>query len=68
MRGASVSEPLTPASHPTSTRESSLPASPATAGNGGLVVVAICLLTIVCDGYDLIVYGSVVPSRRRCRY
>jgi AAHS family benzoate transporter-like MFS transporter len=31
-------------------------------GRGGLVVVAVCFLTIVCDGYDLIVYGSVVPS------
>jgi AAHS family benzoate transporter-like MFS transporter len=28
----------------------------------GLAVVAICFLTIVCDGYDLIVYGSVLPS------
>ncbi|WP_158852686.1 MFS transporter [Saccharothrix deserti] len=28
----------------------------------GLVVVALCFLTIVFDGYDLIVYGSVVPS------
>ncbi|MGH3586144.1 MAG: MFS transporter [Pseudonocardia sp.] len=27
-----------------------------------LVVVAVCFLTIVFDGYDLIVYGSVVPS------
>lgn len=27
-----------------------------------LVVVALCFLTIVFDGYDLIVYGSVVPS------
>ena len=28
----------------------------------GLVVVALCFLTIVFDGYDLIVYGSAVPS------
>jgi len=28
----------------------------------GLAVVAICFLTIVSDGYDLIVYGSVLPS------
>jgi AAHS family benzoate transporter-like MFS transporter len=28
----------------------------------GLIVVALCFLTIVFDGYDLIVYGSVVPS------
>jgi AAHS family benzoate transporter-like MFS transporter len=27
-----------------------------------LWVVAICLITIVFDGYDLIVYGAVVPS------
>ncbi len=26
------------------------------------MVVALCFLTIVFDGYDLIVYGSVVPS------
>lgn len=28
----------------------------------GLTVVALCFLTIVFDGYDLIVYGSAVPS------
>ncbi|MEI8407436.1 MULTISPECIES: MFS transporter [unclassified Kribbella] len=28
----------------------------------GLWVVAICFVTIVFDGYDLIVYGAVVPS------
>ncbi|WP_082538507.1 MULTISPECIES: aromatic acid/H+ symport family MFS transporter [unclassified Pseudonocardia] len=28
----------------------------------GLSVVALCFLTIVFDGYDLIVYGSAVPS------
>lgn len=28
----------------------------------GLWVVAICWLTIIFDGYDLIVYGAVVPS------
>ncbi len=33
-----------------------------TPNRSGLAVVAICFLTIVCDGYDLIVYGSVVPS------
>ncbi|GAA5156056.1 aromatic acid/H+ symport family MFS transporter [Pseudonocardia eucalypti] len=32
------------------------------AARTGPTVVAICFLTIVCDGYDLIVYGSVVPS------
>jgi AAHS family benzoate transporter-like MFS transporter len=40
-------------------------AAPGTAtgpARSGLAVVAICFLTIVCDGYDLIVYGSVVPS------
>ena len=38
----------------------------ASAGAGrrpaGLWVVAICLVTIVFDGYDLIVYGAVVPT------
>jgi AAHS family benzoate transporter-like MFS transporter len=28
----------------------------------GLVVVMLCFLTIVADGYDLIVYGATVPS------
>jgi len=32
------------------------------AHRSGLVVVALCFLTIVFDGYDLIVYGSAVPS------
>jgi len=32
------------------------------AHKSGLVVVALCFLTIVFDGYDLIVYGSAVPS------
>jgi MFS family permease len=32
------------------------------AARSGLVVVALCFLTIVFDGYDLIVYGSAVPS------
>lgn len=32
------------------------------ATRSGLIVVALCFLTIVFDGYDLIVYGSVVPS------
>lgn len=30
--------------------------------HGGLWVVAICCAAIVFDGYDLIVYGAVVPS------
>jgi AAHS family benzoate transporter-like MFS transporter len=36
-----------------------------TRGSGssaGLCVVAICLVTIIFDGYDLIVYGAVVPA------
>ncbi|WP_081923815.1 MFS transporter [Pseudonocardia halophobica] len=33
-----------------------------TTPRSGLVVVALCFLTIVFDGYDLIVYGSAVPS------
>ncbi|MFF0527876.1 MFS transporter [Nocardia amikacinitolerans] len=28
----------------------------------GLIVVLLCFLTIVADGYDLIVYGATVPS------
>ncbi|MFJ4192536.1 MFS transporter [Pseudomonas sp. NPDC089534] len=28
----------------------------------GLLVVVLCFLTIVADGYDLIVYGATVPS------
>ncbi|MGJ6969094.1 MFS transporter [Streptosporangium sp. G11] len=40
------------------TTERSSPARP----RSGLAVVAICFFTIVFDGYDLIVYGSVVPS------
>ncbi|MEU7815300.1 aromatic acid/H+ symport family MFS transporter [Pseudonocardia sp. NPDC049154] len=32
------------------------------ATRSGLIVIALCFLTIVFDGYDLIVYGSVVPS------
>jgi predicted MFS family arabinose efflux permease len=39
----------------------SRPPSPA-AVRSGLIVVALCFLTIVFDGYDLIVYGSAVPS------
>ncbi|MHA6779706.1 MFS transporter [Pseudonocardia saturnea] len=39
-----------------------MPESPPTGSRRGLVVVAICFLTIVFDGYDLIVYGSVVPA------
>jgi AAHS family benzoate transporter-like MFS transporter len=30
--------------------------------SAGLWVVAICLVTIIFDGYDLIVYGTVVPA------
>lgn len=36
--------------------------STGTGRRSGLVVVALCFLTIVFDGYDLIVYGSAVPS------
>lgn len=32
------------------------------AQRSGLIVVGLCFLTIVFDGYDLIVYGSAVPS------
>ena len=28
----------------------------------GFFVVVLCFLTIVADGYDLIVYGATVPS------
>ncbi|TDD09399.1 MFS transporter [Nonomuraea deserti] len=35
---------------------------PSVRRGSGLPVVAICFATIVFDGYDLIVYGSVVPS------
>lgn len=28
----------------------------------GLFVVALCFMTIVADGFDLIVYGATVPS------
>ena len=38
------------------------PVSRAPASRGGLLVVAICFATIIFDGYDLIVYGAVVPS------
>ncbi|MEU0468857.1 aromatic acid/H+ symport family MFS transporter [Amycolatopsis sp. NPDC006131] len=37
-------------------------ASTDTPHRSGLVVVGLCFLTIVFDGYDLIVYGSAVPS------
>jgi hypothetical protein len=30
--------------------------------SSGLTVVASCFMTIVFDGYDLIVYGSIVSS------
>ncbi|MFI6572332.1 MFS transporter [Nocardia fluminea] len=36
--------------------------SPAPRQKSGLVVVMLCFLTIVADGYDLIVYGATVPS------
>jgi AAHS family benzoate transporter-like MFS transporter len=41
--------------------------SPTTANraHAGMWVVAICFVTIVFDGYDLIVYGAVVPSLLR---
>ncbi|MFI9412391.1 MFS transporter [Nocardia gamkensis] len=35
---------------------------PAPRKRSGLVVVVLCFLTIVADGYDLIVYGATVPS------
>ncbi|MEV0336591.1 aromatic acid/H+ symport family MFS transporter [Nocardia sp. NPDC050717] len=35
---------------------------PAPRRRSGLVVVMLCFLTIVADGYDLIVYGATVPS------
>ncbi|MEV0075306.1 aromatic acid/H+ symport family MFS transporter [Nocardia neocaledoniensis] len=36
--------------------------SPVPRQKSGLVVVMLCFLTIVADGYDLIVYGATVPS------
>lgn len=36
--------------------------TPAAGRSAGLWVVAICLVTIIFDGYDLIVYGAVVPA------
>lgn len=33
-----------------------------TAPRRGLLVVAVCFATIVFDGYDLVVYGTTVPS------
>jgi AAHS family benzoate transporter-like MFS transporter len=36
--------------------------STSSAHRSGLTVVALCFLTIVFDGYDLIVYGSAIPS------
>lgn len=36
--------------------------APAAGRSAGLWVVAICLVTIIFDGYDLIVYGAVVPA------
>ncbi|NRQ39389.1 aromatic acid/H+ symport family MFS transporter [Nonomuraea sp. NN258] len=40
------------------TTDRSSPARP----RSGLAVVAICFFTLIFDGYDLIVYGSVVPT------
>jgi MFS transporter, AAHS family, benzoate transport protein len=39
-----------------------VPPATSTANRLGRTVVALCFLTIVFDGYDLIVYGSAVPS------
>lgn len=39
-----------------------MPPATSTASRLGRTVVALCFLTIVFDGYDLIVYGSAVPS------
>ncbi|MEV6062813.1 aromatic acid/H+ symport family MFS transporter [Nocardia asteroides] len=36
--------------------------SPVPRRKSGMVVVMLCFLTIVADGYDLIVYGATVPS------
>lgn len=36
--------------------------APKVSRSAGLWVVAICLVTIIFDGYDLIVYGAVVPA------
>jgi MFS transporter, AAHS family, benzoate transport protein len=36
--------------------------SPATRQRSALFVVLICFVTIVFDGYDLVVYGTTVPS------
>ncbi len=36
--------------------------NPAPKTRSGLVVVALCFLTIVADGFDLIIYGATVPS------
>lgn len=35
---------------------------PRTATRSSLLVVAFCFLTIIADGYDLIVYGATVPK------
>ena len=35
---------------------------PDTARRSGLAVVLICFVTIIFDGYDLVVYGTTVPS------
>ena len=40
----------------------STPSNATTGARTGLWVVAICFVTIIFDGYDLIVYGAVVPS------
>ncbi len=36
--------------------------SPPTRQRSGLLVLALCFVTIVFDGYDLVVYGSTVPT------
>ncbi|MGJ9413513.1 MFS transporter [Aeromicrobium sp. CF4.19] len=38
------------------------PSTPREKPRSGLLVVGICFLTIVFDGYDLVVYGATVPS------
>ncbi|MBK0420298.1 aromatic acid/H+ symport family MFS transporter [Leucobacter sp. CSA1] len=44
----------------TSTRPA--PAGTALKKKSGLIVLALCFVAIVFDGYDLVVYGSTVPS------
>jgi len=40
----------------------SSPSAPATQQSSRFIAVALCCATIVVDGYDLIVYGTVVPT------